>query len=304
MGECLVECPKTDEKHQYVNPHRQELGLRGFWIKIEEGTTEKKELKFTQEDGVEQNISYFTIGTLNEYGKYGIYIFVYTTDGLYLLHMYDVNDLGVFLPMEFSPPMDVMEEQVERVPQYKSPINLEVNVDDEDDTYSYDYSVKYGHSSFFSKSEYDEQREIQKRLDELDEPSIPHDLKQLVSSTCKVLYAGELLYHKPSYLDHGVIVYWTNGSGHFKPNNEYCRAKINVYFPEDVYVHLDSYDRAAVSDDPDIITRNFMSFISGMEALIKYWKVRTGYNCCANPKSLKAKGLSMDTVFQKGGSQA
>tara|TARA_Y100001970_G_C13913526_1_gene689730 strand:- start:181 stop:813 length:633 start_codon:yes stop_codon:yes gene_type:complete len=102
-----------------------------------------------------------------------------------------------------------------------------------------------GHSSFFDKEDYHKQRETEKESEKIEiEKSL-----QLKNETCKVYYAGELLYLIPEYTrknniinpneDVGFIVYWNNHSGHFHPNNPICESKFaKEYFPLELFCQV------------------------------------------------------------------
>ena len=211
MSSCTPECPKLDDKHQYVNPNREALGLRGFWKKVENGSITRYESTISG-----NQVSYYTIPELNDSQTFGFFIYVYTSDGLYLLQIFNISNLQILLDEIGN------TQNLDMYKNLSGEINLADNVDDEVTAkYESGFNQKYGHSSFFPKEEYDIQRGIQKQV--VESGRLTHALKGMINATCKVIYAGELLYYKPHYLEHGVIVYWNNQSGHFLPNNNVCR---------------------------------------------------------------------------------
>lgn len=227
MDRCTHECPKDQWKDRYINPKRDSLGLRGFWIKVNNGSTEMNKVKINGNP-----VTYYTIPSLNEVvniGDFSLFIYLYTPEGLYLIKHSTSNMSQI--RTDFFQDVDMFNEDF---------------YDEEAVRERGDRPIGIGHSSFFSNEEYKTQYEYGQ---DLSNKSVEE-----INLNCDVKYAGELLYYKPSYLSgNGVVVYWSNGSGHFRPKpdspckNELfleiikkgLRRNLKVvggYFPEELFV--------------------------------------------------------------------
>jgi len=239
MGEhCINRCPLSVSKHRYINPDigPEPGGRRLYWINPSYGSTKRY-----YRDGV----TYYTIPALNQYLEHEdniffLFAYVYTDRGLYLIKTgkaFNINSVrgGVFLPL-----MDdyVWDEE---------PRNEEGN---EEDERIKDYPIELGHSSFFSIEEYSRQY----NYGEITRSNPPNDITGISenNNACSVKYAGELACLKASNGD-AIILYWNNGSGHFKPSSDSpCKSQLffhhnrvrsnKGYFPQELFVPIDKCD--------------------------------------------------------------
>ena len=178
-----------------------------------------------------KNITYWTIPKLNDMkGLYpkvgsGLYMFMYTEKGLFLLKGIDHSPrINSFTDLKNSGGIEEWTLTAEEHGDEKGSI---------------------GHSSFFEKDEYSKQRDIEKESKKLE----TEESLRLKNENCKVYYAGEILYVIPEYMrkneninpneDVGFIVYWNNHSGHFHPNNPVCENEFaKKYLPLELFCQV------------------------------------------------------------------
>ena len=227
---CVPECPKMDSnlKDKFLDPDGETIKgeKRKFWVHLEPKDIQKKKITL-----VGKNITYWTIPKLNDmkgiFPKVGsgLYMFMYTEKGLYLLKGIDHSpNINSFTDLKKSGGIEDWTLTAEEHGHSKGSI---------------------GHSSFFKKDDYHKQREIEKESEGMEtEKSL-----QLKNENCKVFYGGELLYLIPEYTrkkdiinpkeDVGFIVYWNNHSGHFHPNNPICEKDFaKEYFPLQLFCQV------------------------------------------------------------------
>ena len=246
---CIHECPDMEHrtKHRYINPYRAALGLRSIWINPNTGSTIEMSSNINGE-----TINYYTNPSLDEVvnnGEFTLFNYVYTSDGLFLLKHSTAKPHEAY--DDWWNEVDITDERLY----------------DERPRAIGDFPIGIGHSSLFPIEEYEKQYEYGVHLEslkpsteygQLDDGIFDEAKIQEINTFCKVKYAGELLYYKPPYLDNGVILYWTNGSGHFQPKNDStCKNDLFLrtetlgpfgmysrtigYFPEVLFV--DNFDR-------------------------------------------------------------
>ena len=226
---CTPECPKIDTKlkDKFLNPEGELIDgkKRNLWVHLNVGDIQKKKITL-----VGKNITYWTIPKLNNMkGLYpktgsGLYMFMYTDKGLFLLKGIDHSPrINSFTDLKNSGSIEEWTLTAEEHGHNKGSI---------------------GHSSFFEKEEYDKQRKTEKESEKLE----TEESLQLKNNNCKIYYAGEILYVIPEYMrknekinpneDVGFIVYWNNHSGHFHPNNPICESEFaKKYLPEQKLGH-------------------------------------------------------------------
>ena len=151
----------------------------------------------------------------------GLYMFMYTDKGLFLLKGIDHSPrINSFTDLKNSGGIEEWTLTAEEHGHSKGSI---------------------GHSSFIEKEEYNKQRETQKKSEKTE---IEESL-QLKNENCKILYAGEILYLIPEYTrkndminsneDVGFIVYWNNQLKLFelfsKNYNQGCPNNVSCLFP-------------------------------------------------------------------------
>jgi len=227
---CVSDCPKMDTKlkDRFLNPDGKTIDgkKRDFWVHLNTGDIQKKKITL-----VGKNTTYWTIPKLNNMkGLYpktgsGLYMFMYTEKGLFLLKGIDHSPrINSFTDLKNSGGIEEWTLTAEEHGDEKGSI---------------------GHSSFFEKDEYSKQRDIEKESKKLE----TEESLQLKNNNCKVYYAGEILYVIPEYMrknkiinpneDVGFIVYWNNHSGHFHPNNPVCESEFaKKYLPLELFCQV------------------------------------------------------------------
>ena len=227
---CVSECPKMDTKlkDKFLNPDGKIIDgkKKDFWVHLNTSDIQKKKITL-----VGKNITYWTIPKLNDMkGLYpkvgsGLYMFMYTEKGLFLLKGIDHSPrINSFTDLKNSGGIEEWTLTAEEHGDEKGSI---------------------GHSSFFEKDEYSKQRDIEKESKKLE----TEESLRLKNENCKVYYAGEILYVIPEYMrkneninpneDVGFIVYWNNHSGHFHPNNPVCENEFaKKYLPLELFCQV------------------------------------------------------------------
>lgn len=219
-------CSKLNDKYEWIPPsppNRDALGWQSPWIKIDRGDVVQldspsvKSLESTpQGSGLQQHI----IQQLDEVNKYGLFAYVYTSEGLYLLHLYKIGTSGgedetgigadeLMRILRSGRDGFILQDHVEKaeVVDWAEVMGGEGSAADRN----------HGPSSFLSLKEHSDQRARQREKETSGKAMkvISSMASRVGKEPCPVLYAGELLYVKFKGLNNGAIVFWNNRSPYF-----------------------------------------------------------------------------------------
>ena len=278
MGEhCINRCPLSVSKHRYINPDigPEPDGRRLYWINPSDGSTKRYS---------RNGFTYYTIPALNQYlepedNNFFLFAYVYTDRGLYLIKTGEAFNINSVRDGMFS--VNAGDDYV----WDEEPRNEEGN-----DERIKDYPIELGHSSFFSIEEYSRQY----NYGEITRSNQPNDITGIRENNdaCSVKYAGELACLKASNGD-AIILYWNNGSGHFKQSPDspcksllffhHNRVRSNKgYFPQELFVPVDKGDEETKRHE-----------------IIDNWNQTLYGNASVGGAALKSKKIKYKTLKKK-----